>query len=147
MIRDLAADGTTVLLTTQYLDEADKLASQIMVIDKGVTVANGTPADLKKLAGGQVLEVRTLRSADMAAAEDVLAGLTGGGRAAAEGDLLSVQVPDDDKVTEAARRLDAAGIPVSHLAVRLPSLDEAFLAITGHHAQPVQGAEPAGARR
>ena len=144
MIRDLAARGTTVLLTTQYLEEADQLASRIMVIDRGVTVATGTPAELKNLVGGQVLEVRPLRPADAAAAAATLAMLTGTASPVAEGDLLTVQVSDEDMVTEAARSLDAAGIPVSHLAVRLPSLDEAFLAITGHHAVPARGDDPPG---
>ncbi|HEX3489843.1 MAG TPA: daunorubicin/doxorubicin resistance ABC transporter ATP-binding protein DrrA, partial [Streptosporangiaceae bacterium] len=87
-------------------------------------------------AGGQVLEVRPLRESDTPAAARVLAGLAGAGAGTpgTEGDLLTVQVPDEELVTIAARRLDEAGIPVSHLAVRLPSLDEAFLAITGHHA-------------
>jgi oleandomycin transport system ATP-binding protein len=134
MIRDLAARGTTVLLTTQYLEEADRLAGQIMVIDHGVTVAQGTPAELKSLAGGQVLEIRPLRPDDLRAAASVLGELTGTTRPAAEGDLLTVHVPDEAMVTAAARSLDSAGIPVSHLAVRLPSLDEAFLAITGHRA-------------
>jgi oleandomycin transport system ATP-binding protein len=142
MIRELAADGTTVLLTTQYLEEADRLAGQIMVIDRGRTVALGTPAELKNLAGGQVLEVRPLRAADVGAATSVLAGLTGAGPAATEGDLLTVHVSDEAMVTAAARSLDSAGIGVSHLAVRLPSLDEAFLAITGHHADPASAADP-----
>jgi oleandomycin transport system ATP-binding protein len=135
MIRDLAAGGTTVLLTTQYLDEADQLADQIMVIDRGVTVALGSPAELKVLAGGQVLEVRPLRAGDTAAALSVLGRLTGAGRPAREGDLITVHVPHEDVVMAAARSLDLARIPVSHLAVRLPSLDEAFLAITGHQAE------------
>jgi len=141
MIRELAADGTTVLLTTQYLEEADRLAGQIMVIDRGRTVALGTPGELKGLAGGQVLEVRPLRESDASAAARVLAGLAGAGAGTpgTEGDLLTVQVPDEELVTIAARRLDEAGIPVSHLAVRLPSLDEAFLAITGHHADADAG--------
>jgi oleandomycin transport system ATP-binding protein len=137
LIRGLAAGGTTVLLTTQYLDEADRLAGQVMVIDRGVTVASGTPAELKALAGGQVLEVRPLRPADWQQAESVLAAI---GRTVAEGEVLTVRVPDEEMVTAAARNLDSAGIPVSHLAVRLPSLDEAFLAITGHHAD--RAAEP-----
>jgi oleandomycin transport system ATP-binding protein len=143
MIRDLAADGTTVLLTTQYLEEADRLASRIMVIDRGMTVAEGAPAELKNLAGGQVLEVRPLRLADAAAAAaalTALAGRTGAGRPVAEGDLLTMHVPDEELVTAAAASLASAGIPVSHLAVRLPSLDEAFLAITGRHADPAAGA-------
>jgi oleandomycin transport system ATP-binding protein len=134
MIRDLTAAGTTVLLTTQYLDEADKLASQIMVIDQGTAIAQGSPAELKGLAGGQVLEVRPLRLQDVAATASVLAGLTGRGRPAVDGDLITVHVADEQMVTAAARNLDEAAIAVSHLAVRLPSLDEAFLAITGHHA-------------
>ncbi len=134
MIRELAADGTTVLLTTQYLDEADRLADQIMVLDHGKNVALGTPAELKRLAGGQVLEVRPLRPADALPAAQVLRDLAGTGAATAADGLITVTVPNEELVTAAARSLDARGIPVSHLAVRLPSLDEAFLAITGHHA-------------
>jgi oleandomycin transport system ATP-binding protein len=144
MIRDLAAGGTTVLLTTQYLEEADRLASRIVVIDSGRTVAEGTPAQLKRLAGGQVLEVVPLHPADAGRAASVLADLAGAARPTTVGDLLTVQVPDEEQVTEAARRLDAAGIPVRHLAVRLPSLDEAFLAITGHHAGPGSGQQLSG---
>ncbi len=141
LIRGLAADGTTVLLTTQYLEEADRLADRIMVIDRGATVAEGTPAELKGLAGGQVLEVRPLRPADLAAAVSVLAGLAAE-QPAVDGDLLTVHVPDEDLVAAAASRLESAGIGVRHLAVRLPSLDEAFLAMTGHHAEP--GGDAAG---
>jgi oleandomycin transport system ATP-binding protein len=144
MIADLAAGGTTVLLTTQYLDEADLLADQIMVLDRGVAVAQGSPAELKVLAGGQVLEVRPLRAGDAAAALSVLGRLAGVGRPAREGDLITVPVPDEEIVMAAARNLDAARIPVSHLAVRLPSLDEAFLAITGH---PASAAGPGGRPR
>jgi oleandomycin transport system ATP-binding protein len=136
MIRALAADGTTVLLTTQYLEEADRLARRIMVMDHGRAVALGTPAELKGQVGGQILEVRPLRAADAPGAARVLAGLAGAGRPGTEGDLLTVPVADEEMVTVAAAGLDAAGIPVRHLAVRLPSLDEAFLAITGHHAEP-----------
>jgi oleandomycin transport system ATP-binding protein len=134
MIRELAADGTTVLLTTQYLEEADRLAGQIMVLDHGKNAALGTPAELKRLAGGQVLEVRPLRSADLDQAAAVLRDLAGTTSASVQGGLLTVTVPDEQLVTAAARCLDSHGIAVSHLAVRLPSLDEAFLAITGHEA-------------
>jgi oleandomycin transport system ATP-binding protein len=139
MIRALAADGTTVLLTTQYLEEADRLAGRVMVIDHGRTVAEGTPAELKGLVGGQVLEVRPLQPADVDDAATVLAGLAGAGAPAVTGDLLTLRLPDDELVAAAARNLDVAGIPVRHFVVRLPSLDEAFLAITGQHAE----AEPA----
>jgi oleandomycin transport system ATP-binding protein len=131
MIRGLAADGTTVLLTTQYLEEADRLAGRVMVIDHGRAVAEGTPAELKGLVGGQVLEVRPLHPADVAGATTVLADLAGAGRPIVADDLLTVRVPDDELVAAAARNLDVAGIPVRHFVVRLPSLDEAFLAITG----------------
>jgi oleandomycin transport system ATP-binding protein len=95
-----------------------------------------------------VLEIRPLRPGDAPAAASVLAELAGTGRPAGEGDLLTVHVPDEEMVTAAARRLDSAGIPVRHLAVRLPSLDEAFLAITGHHAQPeLDDADLEGASR
>jgi oleandomycin transport system ATP-binding protein len=134
MIRELAAGGTTVLLTTQYLEEADRLASQITVIDRGEAMASGTPGELKALAGGQMLEVRPLHPADAATAARVLAGLAGTAVSGTDGDLITLRVPGAEMVTAAARSLDAAGIPVAHLAVRLPSLDEAFLAITGHQA-------------
>jgi daunorubicin resistance ABC transporter ATP-binding subunit len=130
MIRGLAADGTTVLLTTQYLEEADRLAGRVMVIDHGRAVAEGTPAELKGLVGGQVLEVRPLHPADVDGAMAVLADLAGAGRPLVADDLLTVRVPDDELVAAAARNLDVAGIPVRHFVVRLPSLDEAFLAIT-----------------
>ncbi len=142
MIRSLAADGTTVLLTTQYLEEADRLAGQVMVIDHGRAVAAGTPAELKGLVGGQVLEVRPLHPADVEGATTVLADLAGAGRPLVADDLLTVRVPDDELVAAAARNLDVAGIPVRHFVVRLPSLDEAFLAIT---AQP--GTQREGASR
>jgi oleandomycin transport system ATP-binding protein len=152
MIRGLAADGTTVLLTTQYLEEADRLAGQIVVMDQGVAVAGGTPAELKALAGGQVLEVRPLRADDAAAAIAALGQLAGAGQPAAADGLITVPVPDEAMVAAAARGLDDAGIPVRHLAVRVPSLDEAFLAITGHGAaaadlttaDPARGGTPAG---
>jgi oleandomycin transport system ATP-binding protein len=132
-IRDLAAGGTTVLLTTQYLEEAERLADQVVVLHGGVAVAQGTPAQLRGRAGGQVLEVRPLRDGDTAATAGVLARLAG---AAPEltGGLLTVRVADEEMVTAAARELGAAGLPVARLDVRGPSLDEAFLALTGRAA-------------
>jgi oleandomycin transport system ATP-binding protein len=132
-IRDLAAGGTTVLLTTQYLEEAERLADQVVVLHGGVAVAQGTPAQLRGRAGGQVLEVRPLRDGDTAATAGVLARLAG---AAPEltGGLLTVRVAGEEMVTAAARELGAAGLPVARLDVRGPSLDEAFLALTGRAA-------------
>jgi oleandomycin transport system ATP-binding protein len=138
MIRQLAADGTTVLLTTQYLDEADRLASRIVVIDRGRTVADGTPAELKGLVGGQVLEVRPLRPSDVGLAAAALArlpGVTEVSQPIEPDGLITVHVPDEELVNAAARALEVAGVGVRHLAVRFPSLDEAFLAITGHRVE------------
>jgi oleandomycin transport system ATP-binding protein len=118
-----------------------------MVIDSGSAVAAGAPAELKALAGGQVLEVRPLRSGDAARAMTELGRLTGAGQPAARDGLITVHVPDEDMVTAAARSLDAAAIPVRHLAVRLPSLDEAFLEITGHYAGADAAPMLAGASR
>jgi oleandomycin transport system ATP-binding protein len=149
-IRGLAADGTTVLLTTQYLEEADRLAGRVMIIDHGRTVAEGTPAELKGMAGGQVLEVRPLDPAHVGRAATVLADLTAPARPVVAADQLTVRVPGDELVAAAARNLDLAGIPVRHFVVRLPSLDEAFLAITGQRAEaaaPPGAATRAGASR
>jgi oleandomycin transport system ATP-binding protein len=140
MIRALAADGTTVLLTTQYLEEADRLAGRVLVIDHGRTVAEGTPAELKGLVGGQVLEVRPLYPADVGGAVAVLGGLAGAGAPDVTEDLLTVRVRDDELVAAAARNLEVAGIPVRHFVVRLPSLDEAFLAITAAATAEREGA-------
>jgi oleandomycin transport system ATP-binding protein len=129
-VRELAAAGTTVLLTTQYLEEAERLADQVVVLHGGVAVAQGTPAQLRARAGGQVLEVRPLRDGDAAATARVLARLAGAAPEERDG-LLSVQVAGAEVVTAAARELGAAGLPVARLDVRGPSLDEAFLAITG----------------
>jgi oleandomycin transport system ATP-binding protein len=130
LIRALAAAGTTVLLTTQYLEEAERLADRIVVLHDGAAVAEGTPAQLRARAGGPVLEVRPLRPGDLAATARALGRLAGTDPEVTDG-LLSVRVADEQMVTAVARELGEAGLPVARLDVRLPSLDEAFLALTG----------------
>jgi oleandomycin transport system ATP-binding protein len=138
-VQQLAAQGTTVLLTTQYLDEADHLADEIVVIDRGRVIAAGTADELKQKVGGQVIEVRPGDVEDLGGAARVLEKLART-EAAIDRDegLVSVQVADPSLLTAAVRRLDRAGIPVVDLALRRPSLDDVFLALTGRHAESEQ---------
>jgi oleandomycin transport system ATP-binding protein len=140
LIAGLAADGTTVLLTTQYLEEADRLAGRIVVIDHGRVVAEGSPGELKERTGGQVIEVRPVRQEDLAAVTRVLTGITGT-PAAVERDTAAVPAAGPGLLGAAISQLEAERIPVSQIGLRLPSLDEAFLAITGE-----AGAQEARAR-
>jgi len=123
-----------VLLTTQYLDEADQLADEIVVIDHGRVVAGGTPAELKSRAGAQRLQVRPVDEADVEAVARIIAEVTGEVPAAAGG-LLTAVVQDPTMLAAMVRHLDDWSIRVSELALRLPSLDEVFLTLTGHPAQ------------
>ena len=134
MVRELVREGTTVLLTTQYLDEADRLANEIAVIDHGRVIASGTAAELKAKVGGQTLDVRPTDPADL----DRVAGIihaavgTAPARGIEDPGLLSVAVDDARALPIVVGRLQADGIPVTELALRLASLDEVFLALTGH---------------
>jgi oleandomycin transport system ATP-binding protein len=137
MVRERLAEGVTVLLTTQYLDEADRLASEIAVIDHGRVIATGTPAELKAKVGGQTLDVRPTDPADLprvALIVDAAVGQSPSRRPDDPG-LLSVPVDDAEALPTVVRRLHEDGIPVTELALRLASLDEVFLALTGHHAE------------
>jgi oleandomycin transport system ATP-binding protein len=133
MIRTLASDGVTVLLTTQYLDEADQLADRITVIDHGAVVADGRPDELKRRVGGQTLQVLPTLAGDVDTVAAMLADLTGAPptRDGATG-LLTARVDDPVLLSALVRRLDDAGITADELALRLPSLDEVFLSLTGH---------------
>jgi len=136
MIRTLVAEGTTVLLTTQYLDEADRLADEIVVIDHGRVIAAGTPQQLKTRIGGQVLQAQPADPADLAETEKILAAFADGDEGTYnDGQLVSVTIRDRSALGQAVRRLDEEGIPVDDLSLRRPSLDEVFLAITGHVAE------------
>jgi len=135
-VRGVTARGATVLLTTQYLEEADELADQIAVIDHGVVVAYGTPAGLKERTGSQTLAVR---AADRGTTEQVagIVAAVAGVRpdVAADSGLVTVAVSDPAMVPAVLRRLDDAGIVAAELSLRLPSLDEVFLTLTGHRAE------------
>jgi oleandomycin transport system ATP-binding protein len=128
VVRSLVHDGSTVLLTTQYLEEADALADEITVIDHGRVIAHDTPEGLKRVVGGQTL---TVRPADPARLDDV-AAIVGG---PVEGSAVSVPVTGDAVLGEVVPRLAAAGIAVTELSLHLPSLDEVFFTLTGRTAE------------
>ena len=134
-VRALAADGTTVLLTTQYLEEAEQLADDLVVLDHGRVIAAGTPAALKAEVGGQRLHVRPLRPADLPAVVASVADLVfpDGPAVDATGELTAA-APEPGVLLRVAERLDAAGLPVAELGLRLPSLDDVFLTLTGRPA-------------
>jgi len=131
MIRGLSADGVTVLLTTQYLEEADALADAIAVIDHGRVIASGTPAELKSQVGGHAITVRPNDPTDMDAAAAILADVAGRAPERSTRHELVVPVTGDEAFFEIAARLREQRIGVSELSLRLPSLDEVFLALTG----------------
>jgi oleandomycin transport system ATP-binding protein len=133
LVRRLVEDGTTVLLTTQYLEEADALADEISVINHGKVIAHGTPAELKHIVGGQTLEVRPVDPADLHAVGELLTQVSGRSAESPGRGVLSVPVESDTALTTVVRRLAEAGIAVTELSLRLPSLDEAFFALTGRH--------------
>ena len=131
-VRQLVADGGTVLLTTQYLEEADALADQITVFDHGRVVADGTPGELKAKLGGQTLVVRATERHLTGRLAAIVAELTGV-RPDTDPDtgLISAPVDDPALLSAVVRRMDDAGITVGELNLRLPSLDEVFLTLTG----------------
>lgn len=131
MIRALVKQGTTVLLTTQYLEEADALAHDITVIDHGRVIAHDTPQGLKRQVGGQTLEVRTHSAADLPRVTALLAAVGTREPEHPAPDLVSVPVADGDALTSVVATLAAEKITVTELSLRLPSLDEVFYALTG----------------
>jgi ABC-2 type transport system ATP-binding protein len=136
-IRALVERGTDVLLTTQYLDEADHLAGRIVIIDHGRVVAAGTPTELKQRAGRNVIEVHARDRADLARVAAALAALDHGEARVEEATRrVSVAVEaGTDRLRDALRSLDAADLAVDDIALRPPTLDEVFLALTG---QPLE---------
>lgn len=142
MVRTLTDEGVTVLLTTQYLEEADQLADSISVIDHGRVVAEGRAAELKRRIGGQTLQVRPTSGDDVAATGRILTELTGTDPSTnTDAGLLTVPVDDPVLLSTVVRRLDDAGIVADELSLRLPSLDEVFLSITGRPAVDEPNAE------
>ncbi|MFI6100552.1 ATP-binding cassette domain-containing protein [Lentzea sp. NPDC051213] len=136
VIEELVAGGTTLLLTTQYLEEADRLADQIAVIDQGRVIAEGTADQLKDQVGGERLELSFASAAELATAKTTLAGLAVGQMESDERQHhLTVPVVGGSSVlVEAIRRLDAESVKVLDAGLRRPTLDDVFLALTGHHA-------------
>jgi oleandomycin transport system ATP-binding protein len=134
VIRSLVADGSTVLLTTQYLDEADALADSITVIDHGRVIAHDTPEGLKRVVGGQTLTVRPALATDLPATAAILRGISGTEPEQGRKGVLGVPVADDSALGTAVGQLTAAGIGVTELSLHLPSLDEVFFTLTGRTA-------------
>ena len=134
VVRGLAATGVTVLLTTQYLEEADLLASEIAVIDHGTVIATGTPDELKARTGALTLAVRPARALDLPAVRAAAAGFA---RTEPEvrGSTVTVPVTGGDVMPAVVRRLDDAGIAVAELTLRGSTLDEVFLSLTGHRTE------------
>jgi len=150
VIRELVRDGTTIMLTTQYLEEADRLADGIAVVDVGRVIARGTPDELKARVGGEVLALRVSDRSRVPAAAGAVLGLgPGGGKVDNNTGEITIPVgPDGPRLlTEAVRRLDAEGIEIADIALRRPTLDDVFLALTGHGAEEAPSAPPSARRR
>jgi len=131
IVRGLVEDGVTVLLTTQYLDEADQLADDIVVIDHGKVIAKGTPDELKMQTGGQVLEVRPVTTDDHVTVSRVISELAGSTPQVVDG-LVTAPITDPTIMPAVVRRLDEVGVVVGELSLRKSSLDEVFFVLTGH---------------
>jgi len=134
-VQRMVADGATVLLTTQYMEEAEQLANELTVIDRGRVIANGKVAELKAKVGGRTLQIRPVDPAQAAAmaaaiAEAGLDGVAGANADPAEG-MVSVPILSDEQLTAVVGLVAARGFGIAHIDTHLPSLDEVFLAITG----------------
>ncbi|GAA0586993.1 ATP-binding cassette domain-containing protein [Actinomadura livida] len=134
IVRGLTGDGVTVLLTTQYLEEADQLADDIVVIDRGQIIAHGTSDVLKSQVGGQVLEVRPVDAADASTVAKIVGELADTVPELAD-DLVSAPITDPGLMPAVVRRLDEAGVAIGEMSLRKSSLDEVFFALTGHHTE------------
>lgn len=147
VVRSLVADGSTVLLTTQYLEEADALADEITVVDHGRVIAHDTPDGLKRVVGGQTLEVRPADTARLAETAQILSQVSTGAPAdEIRKGMLAVPVADDEALAATVARLGAAGIAVTELSLHLPSLDEVFFTLTGRPASDETPGSPTTTR-
>ncbi|MEU0549572.1 ATP-binding cassette domain-containing protein [Micromonospora sp. NPDC005979] len=147
LVRTLVADGTTVLLTTQYLEEADQLANRVSVIDAGRVVAEGSPDELKAMTGGDRVEVVVRDAAALTRAARVIASICGA-EPEVEPEVRRLSVPVADRVAglvDVVRALDDAGVAVEDIGLRRATLDEAFLYLTGHRTDEAR--EPVGVGR
>ena len=149
VIQNLVNEGTTVLLTTQYLEEADQLAKKIAVIDKGKVIAQGSADELKTQVGGERIEVVVSPSQTQAAAQALQS--MSSGKVVVEGEHVQVPVSGGGvKVVEAVRALDIAKVEIKEIQLRRPTLDDVFLSLTGHHAEEIkveEDIEPTKGRR
>lgn len=142
VIKDLVNDGTTVLLTTQYLDEADSLADEIVVIDHGRVIARGTPDQLKREVGGERVEVHLLKSEQVEKAVSSLQFLATAPITSRDDCVMVPVSGGGSSVVEAVRALDADGVGISEIGLRRPTLDDVFLSLTGHTAAPEEVEAP-----
>jgi oleandomycin transport system ATP-binding protein len=145
VVRRVVADGSTVLLTTQYLEEADALADEITVIDHGRVIAHDTPDGLKRVVGGQRVRVRPADPARAGDVRAILTELTGSAPAESARHEFTARVDDDSLLPELVRRVSGAGISVHELSLYLPTLDEVFLTLTGRRSENNAGAEEVAA--
>jgi len=149
VIGELVAGGTTLLLTTQYMEEADRLADQISVIDAGQVIAEGTPAELKDRVGGAHLDIVIRDAARLDDASRALQGISAAGPRIERRDrrvIVPVPAGGARRLTEAVRELDAAAVVIDDIALRRPTLDEVFLTLTGHNTD-TDTRQPEGAVR
>jgi oleandomycin transport system ATP-binding protein len=143
LVRGLTAEGVTVLLTTQYLEEADELADEIAVIDQGRVIATGAPEELKAKTGAQTLAVRPADEADLPTVVAVVAELAEA-TPDVKGHLVTAPVADPAVLPAAVRRLDEAGVVITELTLRNSSLNEVFLSLTGHPAEGTENGQTEG---
>ncbi len=145
-VQRMVAEGATVLLTTQYMEEAEQLANELTVIDKGKVIANGKVDELKARVGGRTLRIRPVEASDLPGMARALAkaGLDGvaGSQAVPDEGVLLVPILSDEQLTAVVGLLAACGYGIADLGTYLPSLDEVFLAITGHTSPTVQDSVP-----
>ncbi len=145
LLREMVRDGGTLVLTTQYLDEADRLADDIMVLDEGRIAATGSPAELKRRVGGERIEVTAPEASDLEAASSALGGYADGPVSVDDGRLV-IPIRTGTRLMEIVRSLDSAGVEATDVQRREPTLDDVFLTLTGSArrapACPTEGREP-----